>query len=178
MNNLTLHRWLVAFGWCLIVCSALFIHWYGMFEQHRTTPRAYFCLLASVWWTIRMSRHVLIFKGGVMSVQIPEGFFAAQDNAQRIREAFPDLSSVQLDTACIILIAEGALNVVKSKMGELYKVIPPNLLVETIDRSLYDSHIIRDCAWTILAAQGRDVRVREDEVVFAGEQFVSEGGVS
>lgn len=65
MNNLTLHRWLVAFGWCLIACSAVFIHWYGMFEEHRTTPHAYVCLFASVWWTNRMSRHVFVLSKGV-----------------------------------------------------------------------------------------------------------------
>lgn len=65
MNNLTLHRWLVVLGWCLILIAAMFGWGFATCWQLELAIRANFCLLASVWWTGRMSRHVVIFQGGV-----------------------------------------------------------------------------------------------------------------
>lgn len=55
--NLWIHRLLATLGLLMLVASLLFVHWYAMFEQHRTAVHAHLCAIGSCWVVWRMLRH-------------------------------------------------------------------------------------------------------------------------
>ena len=56
-RNLWVHRLLAALGFAMLVVSLLFVHWYAMFEQHRTAVHAHLCAIGLCWFVWRMLRH-------------------------------------------------------------------------------------------------------------------------
>lgn len=113
---------------------------------------------------------------------IPEGFARTQAIARQIRETFPQFSNKEIGTAAILIAVENALENARMKMGDkMFNTLPGMVLACTVEESLLRSHLISDCAATVLVSQGRVIDLDPHSVANNAENVlgavVAEGGV-